>query len=146
MTEAELQVRIVKAARAAGWTVRHDPDRKHNPRNEPDLDMTHPQHGRVAAELKSDTGRPTLGQLQRLSELTTAGVRAYLWCPGCEEQIESALGLRPGVLTGTAPVYDGPGGQHQPTAAQRIAEAESKQAAERASRESGAESAQQKGW
>lgn len=142
MTEAAFQASIIKAAVAAGWTCRHDHDRRDLPEGEPDLHCTHDVHGTVWAELKSATGRPTLAQMQRLSDLTTAGERAYLWCPGCEEQIERALRLRPGALTGRSPfgekragdpVYDAAREYgHQPTAAERIAAAQEREAARRA--------------
>lgn len=79
MTEAEFQDRVIATARLYGWMVHHArPARMadgrwrtpvQGDRGFPDLVLAHTRHGRVFAELKSDTGRLTPEQKAWLAVL-----------------------------------------------------------------------------
>lgn len=90
MIEADLQNGVIELARLLGYRVAHfrpalttkgwrtpvEADGK----GFPDLVLARP--GRlIFAELKGDTGRPTLEQGEWLSALAAAGAELYVWRP-----------------------------------------------------------------
>lgn len=100
-TEAEFQQQVIDLANVYGWHhmhVRRTIGRKNqwvtgtSVKGWPDLYLWHERQGRqVAAELKSDSGKPTGEQLLVLASLRAAGVEAHLWRPSDFEAIQRCL-------------------------------------------------------
>jgi hypothetical protein len=101
VTEAELQAKIIELARWTGWRVFHPRTAQYadgryatmyiGEAGFPDLVLCHPRKGVIFAELKTDKGRPTVGQQLWLDELDEAGAEVYLWRPKHWADIEARL-------------------------------------------------------
>ena len=81
MTEAELQERVVEAAKQLGWWVFHDYDARMNKAGFPDLLMIHPEHGMLWRELKRQNGKATVDQAFVIDMILRAGGDAAVWRP-----------------------------------------------------------------
>ena len=82
MDEAELQRKVEKAARDAGWRVWHPRIAVYSQGGWPDLVCAHPGQGRVIfRELKKQTGKVTDQQAEWLDTLTACGQDAAVWRP-----------------------------------------------------------------
>lgn len=100
MTEAEFQTRVIDYAILLGWRVAHiRPARTAKGWRTPYIghtglpDLILVKHGRVLlAELKSETGKPTLDQQ---AWITAAGRNGYLWRPRDWSSVQNVLGGGP---------------------------------------------------
>lgn len=98
MTEREWQKQVIALARKQGWTVFHVGDSRRQVKGGrmvgdrqiagfPDLTLVHPSRGFVFAELKSDKGKLTDGQVDTLDLMAAAAVpcnnrvRVHVWRP-----------------------------------------------------------------
>lgn len=103
-SEADFQRQVTELARLFGWhylTVRKSIGRRDgaaawqtttNIRGWPDCLMWHETMDRiVAAELKSQIGRPTLDQLAVLDSLARVGIETFVWRPSDWDLIEETL-------------------------------------------------------
>ena len=92
MHERDWQAIVVDAAKLNGWRVYHTFDSRRSEPGFPDLVMV--RGGRlIAAELKSETGRPTRAQVDWLRDLEAVeSVETYLWRPSDWEQVCEKLG------------------------------------------------------
>ena len=90
--ERDWQAQVIEAAGYLGWRVAHFRTAQHGDRyvtpvagdgvGFPDLLLIHPRAGDViAAELKSEKGKPTPTQLQWLAWFGAAGIDNYVWRP-----------------------------------------------------------------
>ena len=100
MKEKDFQLAVVDVARRYGWRVHHTRTIQiagggwMSPcldKGFPDLLMVHPSGRIVAAELKSDTGRPTPEQQSWLKDLYSAGVETFIWRPSNITQVIEVL-------------------------------------------------------
>lgn len=80
MSEIVFQHRVIDEAIRLGWKVHWTPDSRKTYPDEPDLRLLRaPRY--ALAELKTEKGRPTKGQLAYLDEARQCGLEAYLWRP-----------------------------------------------------------------
>lgn len=91
ITEKAFQQQVMDYARLRGWLVMHVRDsRKSAGTGWPDLSMV--RDGRfVAAELKTENGKPTPAQLEWLEALGECGVETHLWRPSMWNEIQETL-------------------------------------------------------
>lgn len=102
ISEADWMKQVVQLAETLGWKVLHvrrSLGRRNGKRawqtttsitGWPDLLMFRP--GRiVAAELKSETGRPTADQVEVLAGLAAAGVETFVWRPSDLDRVAAVL-------------------------------------------------------
>jgi hypothetical protein len=99
MTEAELQERVIRAARITGWRYYHPPDNRPGGKSGrvqrvvpgfPDLVLVHVAQRRIMyRELKTQTGRVSPDQRTWLDDLAIAGADVGVWRPAdlLEERI-----------------------------------------------------------
>ena len=81
MTEGDFQVQVVTLARSMGWKHYHTYDSRRSAAGWPDLVLTHPKHGILFRELKTQTGRITGAQQEWIDMLGLAGLDAGVWRP-----------------------------------------------------------------
>ena len=91
MTEAELQERVIRAARLLGWRHYHPPDNRPGGRagrvqrvvpGFPDLVLVHATQRRILyRELKTQTGRVSPDQREWHADLEIAGADVAVWRP-----------------------------------------------------------------
>jgi hypothetical protein len=82
MTEAQLQLLIVKAAQATGWLVYHTYDSRRSEPGYPDLHLVHPTRGvSLMRELKKQNGVVSKPQKAWIEGLTAAGIDIAIWRP-----------------------------------------------------------------
>lgn len=104
LTEAEFQGQVVELAGILGWHhlhVRRSIGKRNgasahqtatNVKGWPDLLLWREgSHRLVAAELKSEKGRPTPEQLEVLASLERSGVETHVWRPSDWPTIEETL-------------------------------------------------------
>ena len=91
ISEKEFQAQVVELAETFGWLVYHTYDSRRSQRGFPDLTMV--RRDRVVfAELKSDTGQPTIEQRLWMGALSETGrVECYCWRPGDWDAVEATL-------------------------------------------------------
>lgn len=97
MTEADLQARVIRAARLTGWRTYHTHDSRRSDAGFPDLVLVHAGQRRIMyRELKSARGRVRPEQREWLELLTAAGADAGIWRPAdlLEERIVVELTRR----------------------------------------------------
>lgn len=107
-TEAEFQQQVIDLAHAYGWMCLHvrrtiGKGRKWTTATSvvgwPDLFLWHPkQQRRIGAELKSETGKATVEQLEVLATLAASGVETFLWRPSDLDTINGLLSPRGAAL------------------------------------------------
>lgn len=99
-TEAEWQEQVIQLAHALGWRHLHvrrsiGKGRKWTTATNipwPDLTLWHTGQGRlIVAELKTDTGTVTDGQLATLASLMRAGTEAHIWRPADLDDVHRTL-------------------------------------------------------
>lgn len=91
VTEAQLQATVLELALHRGWLSYHTHDSRRSAAGFPDLVLVRGDR-LVAAELKSERGRPTPEQRQWLAALgQVTTVDAHLWRPSSWPDIEEAL-------------------------------------------------------
>lgn len=82
MTEGQLQIAVVEAAKRRGWLVYHTHDSRRSQAGYPDLHLVHPTAGRsLLRELKRETGIVSKDQKIWLAALKLAGLDAGVWRP-----------------------------------------------------------------
>lgn len=101
VSEADHQAAIVRCAQLLGWTCAHfRPARTErgwrtpvgaDGAGFPDLVMTHPEHGLVFVECKSERGKVGPRQREWLKLLKAAGAEVYVWKPSDWPSIEARL-------------------------------------------------------
>jgi hypothetical protein len=101
-SERAFQDKVIAMAIMYGWKVHHvRPGMNSKGRwmthvqghiGFPDLVLAHASHGIIYAELKSDTGRATVEQLNWLQVLNEAGAECYVWRPADFHYIVKRLG------------------------------------------------------
>lgn len=98
LSEAEWQAIVIDLAESVGWRYYHPYDSRRSVSGWPDLTLI--RDGRIVfAELKKESGRPSVEQREWLEELDAClGVQAFLWRPSDIAEVERALGI--GVATG----------------------------------------------
>lgn len=101
ITETAFQAQVLELAELLGWHGMHV--RRSKVRGDrwatatslagwPDLFLWHEHQRRtIAAELKTDTGRPTLEQTAVLTSLARAGVETHVWRPRDFDTVERCL-------------------------------------------------------
>lgn len=89
MSEKQFQQQVVDMARALGWMAYHTHDSRRSEPGFPDLVLVRERI--IYAELKSETGKPTLEQLSWMEALKVAGAEVYLWRPSDACEIEETL-------------------------------------------------------
>lgn len=100
-SEQAFQDAIVDLARTFGWKVAHfaaartnhgwRTPARYDATGWPDLILVHPEHGIIAAEVKSVGGKPTTEQTDWLKLLRRAGIAADIWRPTDGDQIARTL-------------------------------------------------------
>lgn len=103
ITEAAWQATIVAAAHATGWLVNHT-RRSIGAKGKwvtatsvtgwPDLELAHPKHGIIYAELKRENGYLTDAQAVVLDKLRQAGGRVFVWRPSDWDEVQDVLSGR----------------------------------------------------
>jgi hypothetical protein len=91
LTEKAWMSEVVAVAKSQGWQVYHalpTPNQRGRWATHqighvgfPDLVLTHPTRGTIFAELKTDTGRLTVGQRKWLETLADSGQETHVWRP-----------------------------------------------------------------
>lgn len=91
LTEAQLSGLVVELARLGGWRRYHTFNSRRSTHGFPDWVFV--KGGRmIAAELKSEIGRPTDDQVAWLDALSEVpGVEVYLWKPSDFDEIAEVL-------------------------------------------------------
>ena len=90
MSEKELQDRILELCDWLGLLAFHDNDSRKNRRGFPDLVIAGSK-GTIFAELKNETRKATVEQVEWLDRLRQSGEEAYLWRPNNWEEIVGCL-------------------------------------------------------
>lgn len=90
ITEKQFESQIKGLAKIYGWLYYHTWRSIHSPAGFPDCIMVRGER-LIIAELKSETGQPTLEQYEWLEALAEAGQEVYLWRPDDFDEIAEVL-------------------------------------------------------
>lgn len=89
ITEKQFEAQVKDLAKIFGWKYYHTWRSIHSPAGFPDCVFVRERV--VFAELKTDTGQPSLEQYEWLATLADAGQESYLWRPDDIEEIAEVL-------------------------------------------------------
>ncbi len=90
ISEKEFQAAVLVKAKRNGWLVYHTHDSRKSEAGFPDLVLV--RGSVIFAELKSETGKPTAGQLKWIDALHIAGAEVCCWRPSDWKEIVERLG------------------------------------------------------
>ena len=91
ITEKQFEGQVKDLAKLWGWKYYHTWRSIHSPAGFPDCVFARERI--IWAELKTETGQPTLEQYEWLAALAAAGQEVYLWRP---DDIEEIIGVLQG--------------------------------------------------
>jgi hypothetical protein len=74
-----------------GWDWQWHYDSRRSRPGYPDLTCWHPEKGLFFAELKSEKGRLSAEQKERIAGLRMAGQRAYVWRPSDWQHVQDVI-------------------------------------------------------
>jgi len=90
-THKKFLARVIKDAGKLSWLCYFTWRSKHSPKGFPDLVLAHRIFGVVFAELKIPPDKPTPEQALWIEVLRAARMRAYVWTPADQNEIDMVL-------------------------------------------------------
>src|SRR5205823_7610491 len=86
IAEKPFMAAVIKIAKLRGWMLYHTHDSRRSTSGFPDLVLVRPPR-LIFAELKSQSGKPSMAQVEWLDALSGCGFEVHLWRPSDLERV-----------------------------------------------------------